>query len=717
MQELVISLDPQWLNYVTENKIPVYYEVWQPDGITVFCFDAEGNPRWPYESAALDMLPAYRDELPSYGDILLFKRHIVARFDDMSSGICLRVYMHLHPSPHELKERVPHHMATAYLTPRAPFASALYRHGDIGFMAKVPTYGTASLGNKPVSSDPYYTPHEITDVLERVFKAAILPDRLWLERNLHRMHETMRPIGKLLHFTSISTLPVLTSCDRFGDAKTNRRFMLSSGAPGCTNWQPTRGRLQPPVTLEWLDQSMTQAIMLRGLHSREHWVQEGFVWDDSGSESEHYQRQFIAVVNACLLGDNPKKPHASQTGKMVLHAWARNAINDVVIGAGAHVSTRRYVWDHVHYWEDGELKTNMETDENNPAFAINGDCEDQNEAINIIIVWILRQTFKSAFLKAVQVCLAIAGVPCVIAGTARSASTDANNEADAGHVFGFSVPHRIMVQLLWGDTVKPTEILDEVNYYLKSRGHAATSLWVLQCIQPHVHEATMRGAAEYVDRDVLKQDNDMARFEVFLETCKHYGAETILADYISAPYPFALPHTDAQKQTRHRHGFLTHGHVLRMFVCLVDEIDPKGFVGPAKQDFALDYTIAFIPVHKGELGMPIEHLHDKHHRYRLVSMTRLNSETLEDVAIVTAFDRPFVPLDATAIEWKPWLGRTPRGPIAEFEKDTATYFVFADRVTAKKTRLILRTLETRLKPLSVTTRRFGWCVVVIFNFA
>jgi hypothetical protein len=423
--ELIVTLDPRWTRYIEAEKILVFYEIWQPGGTELFCFDGEGRSRWPYERAGLDMIPPPRKQIKRTkpGDVV-FKDRRVASFDDLGAGVCLRVCMHLHKQPNKPKERVPHHIATALLTVDAPFASALYRHGDVGWM-KVPVCGVASLGRKPASRDPYYSPHVVTDRLERVFRAAILPDYTWLKRNVHRMHPTMHGIGRSLHFSSIPTLPVFETMNRFsGDA--NDRFMISAGGPGCANWSPARGRFVPPVTHDWIKQSVTQALMLHGLHSEANWEAEGMGPRPAGSESEQYQQQFIACVNACLLG--AKRPGGSQKGRNVLHAWGRAAINDVIVGLGAHVSTRRYIYDHVHYWDGDVLKTNMTSDEFTLAFPFGGDCEDCNTVIQIIIAHVLRQTFTDPFLKAVQVCLAIAGVPTCVGGTARQASVEINNE-------------------------------------------------------------------------------------------------------------------------------------------------------------------------------------------------------------------------------------------------------------------------------------------------
>jgi hypothetical protein len=186
--DLVVDLDPKWAAYIKSHGIRVFYEVWQPGGADVFCFDPDGLPRLPYERAGLDMIPVVRAEMPTEGEPLLFKGSVVARFPDFVDGVCFRVIMHLHKQPDRPKERVPHHVATALLTVDAAFASALYRHGDIGWM-DVPVCGTASLGPKPRSPDPFYSPHAITDRLVRVFNAAILPDFNWLKSNTHRMHE------------------------------------------------------------------------------------------------------------------------------------------------------------------------------------------------------------------------------------------------------------------------------------------------------------------------------------------------------------------------------------------------------------------------------------------------------------------------------------------------------------------------------------------------
>jgi len=376
----------------------------------------------------------------------------------------------------------------------------------------------------------------------------------------------MHGIGRSLHFSSIPTLPVFENVKLFDSAETNNRFSLSAGGPGCANFRTERGGLVPPVTNAWLRQSVTHAIMLRGLHSQTNWETEGFTWDASGSESDHYQRQFIAVVNACLLGEDPKRPSGTQKGKDVLHAWSRACIDDVIVAAGSHMSTRRYIYDHVHYWDGGVLKTNMVSDEFTPSFGYGGDwcvrpssnspaSEDSNTPVKWIIEYVLRQVFTDPLLLAVQACLTVAGVPCVVAGTARSASAAVNNECSAGHVFGFSVPHRIMARLLWGGSASAEDILAEVNFYLKSKGHKqGVSAWVLQCIQPHLFETIMRTPPGYVDRDVIKQDNDLQRFEVFLAACREMDVDPIVAEYVMSPYPLSLPHKDEHRATKHRHG-------------------------------------------------------------------------------------------------------------------------------------------------------------------
>lgn len=724
--ELVIALDPRWVRYIETEKILVFYEVWQPGGTDLFCFDYQGGQRWPYEYAGLNMVPPFRKHVRGLGALVTFKGRSVARFESLDKGICLRVCMHLHKQPNKPDERVPHHVATALLTVNAEYASALYRHGDIGWM-KVPVCGVASLGPKPRSRDPYYSPHVITDRLERIFRATIMPDYTWLKHNVRRMHHSMHPIGRSLHFSSIPTLPVYQTMNRFsGDA--NDRFMLSAGGPGCANWNPARGRFVPPVTDDWLKQSVTQALMLRGLHSKANWDAEGMGPYPTGSETEKYQQQFIACVDACLLGS--KRPGGSQKGRDVLHAWGRAPINDVITGVGSHVSTRRYIYDHVHYWAGNVLKTNMVSDEFTLAFPYGGDCEDCNTVIKIVIEYILRQMFTDPFLKAVQVCLAIAGVPCCVGGTARQASVDLDNECGAGHVFGFSVPHRTMARLIWGPDVSMSEILAEVNFYLTSRGHGTTSAWVLQCVQPHIYESIMSTSAEYVDRDVLKRDKDLERFEVFLEACKHAGVNTIVDDFIMAQYPLALPHTDEHRDTKYRHGFLVHGHILRFFVGALPtlfrrefrtrhaslEIDPAGLARPAQHDLALDWTIAFIPVRGETLGMPSEHLHSEPDKYRLVSMTRFDDKILEDVHALLDYERPFVPLVMVPMPTREWPFDTQPGPIAELEKHIMVFFVYADRVDAEKTRRVEEELVTRLKPKRVTSRRFGWCMAYVFSF-
>jgi hypothetical protein len=296
-------------------------------------------------------------------------------------------------------------------------------------------------------------------------------------------------------------------------------------------------------------------------------------------------------------------------------------------------------------------------------------------------------------------------------------------------VFGFSVPHRIMARLIWGPGVTMDEILAEVNFYLTSRGLGTTSAWVLECVQPHVYESIMCASAEYVDRDVIKQDRDLERFEVFLEACRHAGVDTIVDDFIMSAYPLALPHTDEHRDTKHRHGFLVHGHILRFFADLTTlfrrefrarhaslEIDPAGLTRPAQRDLALDWTIAFIPVRGETLGMPSEHLHSEHDKYRLASMTRFDDKILEDVHALLDFERPFVPLDVVPMPVRAWPFDAPSGLIAEHDKDISVYFVYGDRVNAKKTRTVERELMVRLDPKRVTTRRFGWCVVYVFSF-
>ena len=149
----------------------------------------------------------------------------------------------------------------------------------------------------------------------------------------------------------------------------------------------------------------------------------------------------------------------------------------------------------------------------------------------------------------------------------------------------------------------------------------------------------------------------------------------------------------------------------------VAEIAPGGFVRTPSLDLALDWTIAFVPVRGDSVGMPSEHLHRGYSKYRLESMTRFDDKLLDDVHALMDFDRPFVPLEAATLFVRSWPFETPSGPVAEFEKDTAPFWVFADRVDSGKARALLRALEQGHKPLTVTTRRCGWCVVYIFNFA
>ena len=710
---LVFEFTPEWQTYLDAHPTRVYLEAWIPGGQRVFCFDLNGTPRWPYEKCGLDLIPPVRPPIPADGETLIFRDTIVASFQNFKGEICLRLYLHHHDEPH--------HVGDTLVDVNAKFKSAIYSHGDVGWL-KVPIYAYASIEHKPQNpDDAYFVPNNSLDVLAHVFEKTIWPDRKFLTQNAHAMHPSLKKIVRVLTYSSVPTLPVFTRVEGvFDDIEMNRVFAQVSGAPGCANWSPRRGNGVRPATSEWLQKRVLETLMLSGLHTKKNWVDNGFVWDDSGTIEDQYKRQFIEIVDKCLLGDDPIKPLGHQKGRLVLHAWAKQVMDAVILALGSHAATRRYVYDHREYLSEGKLKTNWNTDEFTLAFGLPGDCEDGNSTVYFLTIWILNMFWGDPFLRAIQACLAIAGMPCCAAGTSRNPSETVDNTCTAGHLFGFAIPHRIFAQMVWG--APEADVFLELNAYLKLHVGRGTSLFVFRAVQPHVVETIARTSAEYVDRDVEKQDNDLERFQVYLNVMERRGLDAVLPKLIMATYPLALPHGDEHVGIKHRHGFLVHGHIIRLFAGAIPTLFRSEFRArhgslaindSAGRDPRLHRTIAFIPRHaSGSYSMPSEHLHLCPEQYRLVSMTRISSDVQESVDILTRRERPFVSLDV--VDW-------PAPPImlsyppCEFAKDQFILYLFGDRINATSLSIV-RELLAEYKQESVTVRQWAWCVALILNF-
>ena len=724
--QLNVQFTEEWAAYFRATPTPIFYELWAPGSTEVYCFGHDGSTRMPYEYCGLDLIPPRRKPLPRGKNRAITFRDAVVGYHGPLGELCLRVYMHHHGEPH--------HVAGALLHTHAEFASALYSHGDVGHIT-VPIYGYASLGELPLPHhDPYHTPIAQLDVLKRVFKEAIWPDTVWLSANLALMPPFMQRIATLATYSSIPTLPVFSEVrPAFANPAMNNRFFLSAGADGSANWSPDRGGGAAPCTSDWLEQRILETLMLSGLHSRANWEAEGFTWDPGAGPEDHYRLQFVAVVQRCLLGDDPLRPGGRQRGRDVLHAWARFALNAVLTAIGSHVSTRRYVCDHRDVLRDGRLEAIRHTDEFTLGFSLPGDCEDSNSTVYFICIWILRQGFATDFLRAVQACVAVMGMPCCVVGSSSRPTTAPVQHETSGHLFGLMIPHRIFAPMVW-HTRDHQRIRGELNAYLESRGRGQrVSEFVYDNVQPHIIETIARTSAEYVDRDVLVQDNELERFEVYLDVCKSMGLNPVLPKYVMATYPLALVHTEKDRAAKSRHGFLIHGNILRLFAGAIPILFSQGFrqgessqeigVAAPVHDLLLERTIAFIPVRRdGRLvTMPTEYMHLCPEQFSLVSMTRVSPAIQRDIDRLTRRERPFVPLTVQP----PWsadisglLARTPlRAPPAEFAKDAFTIYIYADRVREPATHALVAALEARYKGVkSACVRRWGWSVALVLNF-
>jgi len=702
---------------------------WAPGRERVWGFTAEGAPCGPYEAAGLDLCvppPAPPPGGEALEVVLIVNGVKKGPVLPFSTEYCLRLYADL-PTSDEDARCIPHHLADGVLTLAAPYATALYAHADNGW-CDVQTYAHASLGEKPLSDDALYTPvkEALKVPLVQVFSASILPDVEWLLEHRERFAPSAQRLALTPSSQGMGGLPLYGDAEvseLLPDAQERRLFQENGGLTAAATWRADRGRGAEFLTPEWVRARMLEVLHLRGRRSREAWLAHG---DRLGPYPETHEAEFVAVVNAMLLGGDPVAPMGSHAHQAVIHDWAREAIEDVFAALGSHAVTRRYVYDH--RWVHGVY--NARTDENTLSWKIPGDCEDSNSTVYYAVLYMLKTLFGGdALLQAMQVCLMVSGVPVCVAGTSQAPKDGGEDEAPGAHLFGFSIPHREYARAMWNlGEADEANVLGQLNAHLARLGvRGRVGERVFRAATPQVYETIAFTSSAYLDRVLWPRDHHAERFAEYLRVVKAAGDDAVFPHVMGAPYALALPH-----EGRVQLGYVVHGRPTRVLTAATPLCFTAAFrlqfakrtlcLQPGSSaDDALDRTFAFVPHLGDEASVLTTELH-LGGRWRLVSCTRVSKATQDAEYKLLAYDCPAVPMRDHAAPWaaefRAMLAKagvpTADGVAAASERDRFVAFVYADALAEGLH--MAKDLAAAWPDAELSVQPYGWSVACVFSF-
>lgn len=755
--ELNVSFAQPWRGLLENHQIEARFECWVDK--QVFCFNETG-PLKCYEESNLFWTPQPLEHVPANAPfIVTYNGNAVAWFQTFEA-FSLRLYFHMPESPTQ-PQWIPHHVADALLYRRGfacNLTGNLYAHADAPWVKPTPAvYGTAFLQHDlPL----HETSHEddMVQCMATVFTESIYPDLIWLDQHKENyMHPSIWEMPFTPPFQSLTHGPIVNmarACKTDLPEQLRAQFCATSGATAGSVWRLNRGKDVPPASREFLEARITEAINLRGRRDPDAWNKEfGHVarYETVADQVEEFKH----VVANCLIGPNPIRPGGFNKGVPVLHHWLGEALENVYYALGSLAISRRYIFDHrwvpkkkAHY--TGMFHHDVDyvllTDENTLAFTINGDCEDANSVIYYLALQMIQETYpKGSLLYYARICLIICGVPCCVSGSSLSPSTHGDEKAEGSHLYGFSIPHRIFAQMLYGDIVP----ISEIKIEMEQLAGCVLSEFVIMAAVPMVMETIMWSTATYHDPATWKWTDHIKYFNTFKECMIRKDEDLVFPRVMGANWPLSITRKDPTQ------GFIIHGRIMRLFTAALplmfsrtfrerytahelnfDSDDTLSRPNTAV-DPCLDDTISFVPLsyvtspdrkynepahisQMNNVGILTLSLYDKNVHARLVTCKRITPRVKQAEACLLQHDRPFVtihnPVDISkALEYvRSHYVNVPRSLVLPTHAHQRfTTFIYADRVERGESYLDALLCTPAFRNKTVTFKQFCWSIAAV----
>ena len=734
----------------------IFYEVWVPRRTSVLCFDDEAVRFHPFEWMDLAGAPQPRWDKGAGGPLqLLFAGKPVGAFEE-TSRIVLRMYAYMPKDVFFPGVLVPTQLGSCVLERGHAYKVPVFCRADSPWMDMGPGPGVQVYAHAwlDCAADPLPPPHqyyaidfdEDFDGFYQVLTRITYPALEWAVQRRERGDSP----PSMKTFVSIPPFyPVAGTClyppeylaANIPDDENRHNFRAFFGCSAAMAWRVDRGMGVPACDPAWLRERLKESRSLRGAKRVELLFAEFSGSEDyyGGLEGlEPWEKEFMCIVRFGV--EAHVEPGGHNKGRDVLHHWVLEVLEDS-LRALSCFATRGYVYDRRWYLERGVLKCNMRTDEFTLSFTIQGDCEDSNSTVYYLFLEVLKlKTAEGKLMHAFKTCLAAAGVPICVMGSAHMPSGSVREEGRTPHCFGFCIPAHTFARILWGPGSMSAEAASEE---LKQVLGVTVCPEMLKRTPPMIFE-TIFLASSYLNRSIHLRDGYAERFAVFNKHMVCKGEDPVYPGAVGAEYLMTLP-----DETGVAHGFITHTRVhtamtgaLRFFFTqatrtrcrgevLACSLRPPALVEPCTQDLGdAAHVFAFVSASAAggpidRYSVPVSDIHSRAPPFRLAvrpfdpSMRDLELELLRN-------ERPLVPLppllnQGLAAAFAELMNARLKhgvtivlGEPAEQEKDRFSLFVRADRL-ARGAELAAE-LCAQLNPRSLSLRPFAYALVVILNF-